>query len=59
MTYVEASEWMQGLRSTINTIPQHPLETWEVRIAQADAAMMEQAYWFVKYYLLMQGDNKP
>lgn len=34
----------------VNLIPQDPLETWQVRIAQADAAMMQQAYYIVKSY---------
>ena len=54
MTYEEAVEWMEGKRSMTNIIPQHPLETWQVRVAQADAAMMEQAYWFTKFYLAIQ-----
>ena len=48
MTYKEALEWLKGERSTINTIPQHPFETWQVRVAEADAANTQQAYWIVK-----------
>jgi len=48
MNYKEAIEWLKGKRSMTNTIPQNPFETWEVRIAEADAAMMQQAYWIVK-----------
>lgn len=44
----EASEWLRGTRSMCNLIPQHPLETWEVRIAEADAAKIQQAYWILK-----------
>jgi len=39
---------LRGTRSTINIIPQDPFETWQIRIAEADAAMMQQAYWIVK-----------
>ena len=31
-----------------NSIPMDPHETWLVRIAQADAAMTEQAYWMLR-----------
>ena len=48
MTYQEAVEWLTGNRSTTNIIPQDPFETWQVRIAQADAAMIQQAYYIVK-----------
>ncbi len=48
MTYEEALEWLQGKRSSLNYIPEGPFETWQVRVAQADAAMMEQAYWVLK-----------
>ena len=45
MTYEEAIAWLNGLRSMINTIPCDPMETWAIRIAQADTAMSQQAYW--------------
>jgi len=48
MNYEEALEWLKGKRSMTNTIPRDPFETWEVRIAQADAALIQQAYWIVK-----------
>jgi hypothetical protein len=48
MDITEAIEWLDGKRSMTNIIPQDPFETWQVRIAVADAAMMQQAYWFVK-----------
>ena len=48
MNYEEALEWLKGIRSMTNIIPQDPIDTWEVRIAQADAAMIQQAYWIVK-----------
>jgi len=44
----EAKAWLRGERSMTNVIPEHPQETWIVRIAQADAAMMEQAYLIVR-----------
>lgn len=50
MDYKEACEWLKGNRSTVNTIPHDPLETWQIRTAQADAAMTQQAYWIVKAY---------
>lgn len=31
-----------------NIIPQEPLESWQVRIAQADAACVQEAYWVAK-----------
>jgi len=46
----EAEEWLLGSRSMTNIIPQDPFATWQVRIAQADAAMMQQAYWILKAY---------
>ena len=45
MDKYEALAWLQGNRSMTNCIPQDPLETWQVRIAQADAAMTQQAYY--------------
>ena len=60
MNYQEALEWLYGGRSMTNIIPQEPFETWTVRIAQADAAMTEQAYWIIKAYKekLIQKENK-
>ena len=48
MNYEEAVEWLNGNRSMTNIIPQDPFETWQTRIAEADAAMTQQAYWIVK-----------
>ena len=48
MDYVEALEWIKGNRSMTNLIPQEPFETWQVRIAQADAAGVQEAYWVLK-----------
>lgn len=48
MNYKEAKAWVSGECSTVNTILQDPIETWGVRIAQADAAMIQQAYWVLK-----------
>ena len=51
MDYEEAMEWLRGERSTTNIIPQDPFETWQVRIAQADAAMTQQAYFIVQAHM--------
>ena len=49
MDYKEAVEWLKGNRSMTNIIPQgSSFDTWSVRVAQADAAMVQQAYWIVK-----------
>jgi len=48
MTLEEALEWLRSKRSMCNLIPPDPRETWQVRIAQADAAMIQQAYWVVR-----------
>jgi len=48
MNIDEARAWLNGERSTTNYMPQDPFETWAVRIAQADAAMIQQAYWVLK-----------
>jgi hypothetical protein len=50
MNLEEAEEWIQGKHSMCNLVPREPFETWQVRIAQADAAMLEQAYWILKAY---------
>jgi len=50
MKIEEAREWVKGNRSTTNTIPQEPLSTWEVRILDADASMIKQAYYTLKAY---------
>ena len=31
-----------------NIIQQFPIETWQVRVAEADAAMTQQAYWVLR-----------
>ena len=48
MTAEEAKEWINGCRSMNNIIPQDPYETWQVRVAQADAAMIQAAYWVLR-----------
>jgi hypothetical protein len=48
MTVDEAHEWLNGNRTMTNSIPQDPFATWQVRIAEADAAMMQQAYWVLR-----------
>ena len=48
MTLDEALAWLRGERSLTNIVPQHPHETWLVRIAEADAAATQQAYWIAR-----------
>jgi hypothetical protein len=48
MSIEEAKAWLRGERSMTNVIPSNDFETWQVRIAQADAAMMMQAYYVLK-----------
>ncbi len=48
MTYEEALAWLRGERSMTNNVQYHPLETWTVRIQEAEAAATQQAYWIVK-----------
>ncbi|MDA1229917.1 MAG: hypothetical protein O2856_04010 [Planctomycetota bacterium] len=52
MNLEQAKEWLRGERSMTNIIlnddPQNGNGPWMVLIAQADAAMTEQAYWIVK-----------
>ncbi len=48
MTIEEAIAWLKGERSMTDIIPSNDVDTWQVRIAQADAAMMQQAYLVLK-----------
>lgn len=48
MDLEEAKEWLLGKRSMVNSVPQFPIETWQERIAAADAAMTQMAYWVAK-----------
>ncbi len=48
MTPEEAHEWLRGLRSWTDVVPQHPLETWMVRVAEADSSSMKEAYWMAR-----------
>ena len=48
MSREEALAWLNGERSYTNMIPEEPHETWLVRIAGADAATTEQAYWVLR-----------
>ena len=48
MSIDEAREWLNGERSLTNIIPRDPFESWQVRIAQADTAMVEKAYWVLR-----------
>ena len=50
MKLEEALGWLLGERSMTNLIPRDPFETWQVRIAQADAAMVQQAYYVAKFH---------
>lgn len=62
MNYAEALAWLRGERSMCNIIPQDPLESWQERIARADAACAEQAYWVVRAHregLVPAGQPKP
>ena len=58
MDYKEALEWLKGNRCATDIIPSYPNETWELRVAQADAAFIQQAYWIVKAHRegLLNGD---
>ena len=55
MNVREAEDWLEGGRSMINLIPSGDVETWQVRVAQADAAMVQQAYYIVKAHRELQG----
>lgn len=48
MDLTEAQGWIEGINSTVNIMPIEPMATVEVRIAQADAAKTEQAYWILR-----------
>lgn len=48
MDEFEAQGWLAGTRTTANMIPS--TENYYVQVAQADAAMMQQAYWVLKAY---------
>jgi len=51
MDYKEAIEWFEGKRSMTNLMTSRLTTTIEeqiVCIAEANAAMMQQAYWFLK-----------
>ena len=50
MDHKEALEWLKGNRSMCNVIPSNDIGTWNVQIAQVDAAMMQQAYWVLLAY---------
>jgi hypothetical protein len=50
MSREEALAWLRGERSMTNVIPRDPCDTWQVRIAQADAAMTQLAYWIARAY---------
>jgi len=48
MTKDEAIEWITGVRDMGNLTQQNPLETYNVRLEQANAAKLEQAYWVLR-----------
>jgi hypothetical protein len=48
MTKTEALEWIRGERSWTNVVPPDPYDTWQARIAFADAASVQRAYWVLR-----------
>jgi len=50
MPLEEAIEWLEGKRSMVNMVPVADNATWNVRIAQANAAMMQMAYCVWMYH---------
>jgi hypothetical protein len=48
MTEQEAIAWLKGERSSLNYTQPEPMETYHMRIAATDAAMMSQAYTVLK-----------
>ena len=48
MTLDEAKAWASNQRSCCSHIVTDPIETHTERIARADAAMLEQAYWILR-----------
>ena len=44
----EAREWLSGNRSLRNFIPSDPQGAWQAIVAEADAAMIQQAYWIAR-----------
>lgn len=48
MKYDEAIAWLLGERSMMNETLTDPVETRLLRVAQADAAMTQQAYWIAR-----------
>lgn len=50
MTEDEAKEWIRGERSMTNLLSSCDPNLWQVQIAVADAAMMQQAYLVLKAY---------
>ena len=58
MDIKEATEWLDGERSMINRMSHDPAETWQVRLAQTDAAMTQQAYWIAKAHNEFKKDKE-
>lgn len=48
MTPEEAQAWLRGDRCMVNGVDMHPVETWPERVATADAAMLQCAYWVAR-----------
>jgi hypothetical protein len=48
MIYEEALGWLRGNRSMLNDISSDFTALWVVRTAEADAAMVQPAYWIVR-----------
>ena len=59
MNLEEALEWLRGERSMSGIIPVYPFATRQTRIAEADAAKKQQAYWIVRAHeeKLLQEEN--
>jgi hypothetical protein len=58
MDIQEAKEWLEGKRSMTNIIPTEPFETWQSRIAEADANKTKQAYYIVKAQAIKKALSK-
>jgi len=41
-----------------NIVPMNPVETWAIRIEQANVAKFEQAYWILKTYKEMNWNSE-
>ena len=61
MTKEQAIEWLRGIRDMGNLVTHEPHNTWNVRVEQANAAMLQQAYWVLKAHKegLLQINDEP